>query len=195
MGSLNMSTSRLPIQTRRGPQDFFDMAIEMLEAEGFLALTAAGLCDHMGVTRGSFYHHFVNFDGFVDRLLEYWEDRYTTMPVSYIEAIEDTEAKQEQQRRFALLLPHGAEAAIRAWSAVNDRVAIAQRRVDSSRRDSTADHLRRLGLSPEDAELYADLAVSSLIGMELLDSPADVGRILGVLELVQSLVEQRLEHV
>jgi AcrR family transcriptional regulator len=176
---------------RRSPQDFFDGAIEVLETEGFVALTAAGLCDRMGVTRGSFYHHFTSFDDFVDRLLAYWEDRYTTTPVADVEATEGEDAQRELQLHFAQVLPHGAEAAIRAWSAVSPRVAAAQRRVDTFRRESTADKLRGHGLSSEDAKVFADLAVSSLIGMEQLDRPADVERLLQVLGLVQTLIEER----
>lgn len=176
---------------RRSPQDFFDGAIEILETEGFVALTAAGLCDRMGMTRGSFYHHFTSFDDFVDRLLAYWEERYTTKPVADVEATEGEDAQRELQLHFAQVLPHGAEAAIRAWSAVSPRVAAAQRRVDAFRRESTADELRRHGLSDEDATVFADLAVASLIGMEQLDRPADVDRLLRVLGLVQTLIEER----
>ncbi|HEY1829687.1 MAG TPA: TetR/AcrR family transcriptional regulator [Acidimicrobiales bacterium] len=186
-----MSTERPAPSRRRSPQDFFDGAIEVLESDGFIALTAAGLCDRMGITRGSFYHHFASFDDFVDRLLGYWEERYTTTPVADVEATEGDDAKREQQLRFAQLLPHGAEAAIRAWSAVNPRVAAAQRQVDTSRRESTADQMRRHGLSDADATVFADLAVASLIGMEQLDRPADVDKLLQVLALVQTLIEER----
>lgn len=191
MGSLNMSGRKSAQGRRRSPQDFFDGAIEILETEGFVALTAAGLCDRMGMTRGSFYHHFTSFDDFVDRLLAYWEERYTTKPVADVEATEGEDAQRELQLHFAQVLPHGAEAAIRAWSAVSPRVATAQRRVDAFRRESTADELRGHGLSDEDATVFADLAVASLIGMEQLDRPADVDRLLRVLGLVQTLIEER----
>lgn len=177
--------------SHRNPQDFFTVAFELLEDEGFLAVTAAGLCDRMGITRGSFYHHFSSIDDFVDRLLEYWEERYTTKPVASVAAIEGDDAQREEQLRFAQLLPHGAEAAIRVWSGVNVRVAAAQQRVDDFRRSSTAEHLRQLGLSDQDASDYADLAVASLIGMELLDRPVNVRRILRVLEIVQAVIESR----
>jgi AcrR family transcriptional regulator len=177
--------------SRRSPQDFFTVAFELLEADGFPALTAAGLSDRMGVTRGSFYHHFSSFDDFVDRLLAYWEERYTTKPVASVAAIEGDEAQREEQLRFAQLLPHGAEAAIRVWSGVNRRVASSQERVDALRRSSTAEHLRRHGLSDQDALDYADLAVASLIGMEMLDRPANVSQILRVLEIVQAVIDSR----
>jgi hypothetical protein len=39
--------------------------------------------------------------------------------------------------------------------------------------------------------VFADLAVASLIGMEQLERPADVDRLLKVLGLVQKLIEER----
>jgi hypothetical protein len=111
--------------------------------------------------------------------------------VASVAAIEGDDAQREEQLRFAQLLPHGAEAAIRVWSGVNIRVAAAQLRVDGFRRSSTAEHLRQLGLSDQDAIDYADLAVASLIGMEMLDRPANVTQILRVLEIVQAVIDSR----
>jgi AcrR family transcriptional regulator len=189
-GTLNFPIGGI-MASRRRPLDFFAVALELLEAEGFLAVTAAGLCDRMGVTRGSFYHHFSSIDDFVDRLLEHWEERYTTNPVASVAATEGDEVRREEQLRYAQLLPHGAEAAIRVWSGVNSRVAAAQQRVDRARRSSTAEHLRQLGLNNEDATDYADLAVASLIGMEMLDRPANVTQILRVLQIVQATIDSR----
>src|SRR5260370_528662 len=107
----------------------------------------------MGVTRGSFYHHFANFEDFVDRLMVYWEERYTTDLVARVEAIEGEEAQREQQLRYAQLLPHRAEAAFRVWAGVNERVAAGLLRVDEHRRASTADLLRSHGLSAEEADV------------------------------------------
>jgi hypothetical protein len=63
--------------------------------------------------------------------------------------------------------------------------------VDRARRSSTAEHLRQLGLNNEDATDYADLAVASLIGMEMLDHPANVTQILRVLQIVQATIDSR----
>jgi hypothetical protein len=70
-------------------------------------------------------------------------------------------------------------------------VATAQQRVDDFRRCSTTEHLRQLGLSDKDAADCADLAVASLIGMEMLDRPANVTQILHVLEIVQAVIDSR----
>ncbi|MBN9618450.1 MAG: TetR/AcrR family transcriptional regulator, partial [Actinobacteria bacterium] len=54
-------------------QDYVREALVVLGEEGPEALTIAGLCERLGVTKGSFYHHFGGLPGFVDVLLESWE--------------------------------------------------------------------------------------------------------------------------
>lgn len=174
---------------RRGPSDFYVAALDVLQSDGFPALTAAGLCDRMGVTRGSFYHHFESFDAFVDRLLEYWEQRYTKDPFALVHALEDEDEQKRERVLLAQQLPHGAEAAIRVWSTVNPQVARAQRRVDRQRREVTAGELVAMGLPDDDATLLADLAVSSLVGMQLLDQPVDPERLGRVVREIQRLIE------
>jgi AcrR family transcriptional regulator len=174
---------------RKGPRDFFVEAFEILESDGFPALTAAGLCDRMRVTRGSFYHHFASFDDFVDALLRYWEERYTADPFALVETLETDEARRAEQILLAQALPHGAEAAIRVWSTVNAHVASAQHRVDQRRLQTTFDLLRRQGLSEADAQTYADLAVSSLAGLQLMKRPLDADALRRVLSEIHSQIE------
>jgi AcrR family transcriptional regulator len=170
----------------RNRSDYFAEGLSVLESDGFPALTAAGLCERMGVTRGSFYHHFASFDDFVDGLLSYWEERYTSERFALVDAAEGPSAQREVQLQLAESLPHQAEAAIRVWSTINERVAAAQRRVDLQRRSSVAELMSRSGLSAQDARVYADLAVSSLAGMQLLDRPVDVARLRRVLGEIQA---------
>jgi hypothetical protein len=69
-------------------------------------------------------------------------------------------------------LPHGAEAAIRAWSWNSEVVATAQDRVDRAR----LVHLTRAGvdagLDPSRAKRMAKISLSVLVGMQLLERPA-----------------------
>jgi AcrR family transcriptional regulator len=174
------------VAQRLTARDYFVVSLEILGSDGHTALTAAGLCERMGVTRGSFYHHFASFDEFVDRLLEHWEQQYTSDPFALVQSLVGEESQLEEQLLLAQALPHAAEIAIRMWGAVNDRVARAQSRVDGHRRASVADYLHRIGLSAADAEVYADLAVSSLVGMQLLDRPVDAARLRRVLGEVQA---------
>ena len=160
--------------TRR---DFFDAAFELLEESGFPALTASALCDRLGVSRGSFYHHFDSFDSFVAELLSDWESRYSRDLISRAETVTDLDRRLNYHVELAADLPHGAEAALRAWGSVEPVVAAAQRRVDQLRFDSLADLLRSHGVPKAEAEIYATIALNTLIGLQLTESPIDAGRL------------------
>ncbi|WP_054815035.1 TetR/AcrR family transcriptional regulator [Nocardia arizonensis] len=161
--------------------DYFDRAMEVLEESGFPALTAAGLCSTMGVTRGSFYHHFESFDDFVEKFLEHWETRYTTELIA--RSISTDFAEQIRlQSAFAIGLPHNAEAALRAWASVDPRVADVQRRVDAVRHEGLAASLRDHGTSPDKADLYATIALTTLVGMQVTTRPFEPAKLEKVYE-------------
>ncbi|MCV7380877.1 TetR family transcriptional regulator [Mycobacterium alsense] len=160
----------VPANGKRAATDFFVEGMAVLQESGFPALTAAGLCSRLGVTRGSFYHHFRNFDDFVDQLLVYWEEHYSRDLIARSRS-RDLRAQIRMQADFAIGLPHAAEAALRAWGTINPRVASAQRRVDQLRHDGLAESLRRHGVSKQKADVYATIAIATLVGMQVTQHP------------------------
>jgi AcrR family transcriptional regulator len=152
--------------------DYFARAMQVLEEDGFPALTAAGLCSSLGVTRGSFYHHFDSFDDFVDQFLAYWEETYSTDLIERSTS-SDLAEQVRLQTGFAVGLRHEAEAALRAWASVNPRVAEAQQRVDSLRQNGLSASLQAHGVAPETADLYATIAIATLVGMQVTRRPFD----------------------
>lgn len=162
---------------RRTRRDFFDAAFELLEASGFAALTASALCERLGVSRGSFYHHFDSFESFVAELLADWETRYSRDLITRAETVTDLDRRLSYHVELAAELPHGAEAALRAWGSVEPLVAAAQRRVDQLRFDSLADLLRTHGVAKAEAEIYTTIALNTLIGLQMTQRPVDTGRL------------------
>jgi hypothetical protein len=61
--------------------------------------------------------------------------------------------------------------------------------VDQRRLQTTFDLLRRQGLSEADAQTYADLAVSSLAGLQLMKRPLDADALRRVLSEIHSQIE------
>ena len=108
---------------RRTRRDFFNAAFELLEESGFPALTASAMCGRLGVSRGSFYHHFDTFESFVAELLADWETRCSRDLITRAEAVTDLERRLNYHVELAADLPHGAEAALRAWASVEPVVA------------------------------------------------------------------------
>jgi AcrR family transcriptional regulator len=167
---------------------YFDAAFELLADHGSDGLTIAALCRQLGVTKGSFYHHFRDISEFVDALLAHWASEHATRLIALSESVEDIYERFELLQGIAIGLPHGAEAAIRAWSWSNPRVAAVQLEVDEARLRHLTEASIALGLEPERAALMATISVSTLIGLQQLVRPAQPEAIAAVFAELRSWV-------
>jgi AcrR family transcriptional regulator len=152
---------------RRSREDYFELALLILDESGFPGLSASALCDRMAVTRGSFYHHFDSFEAFVGGLLSYWERHYSRDLITGAAAVDEISAMVKRQVQQAVSLPHGAEVALRAWATINPQVAAAQRRVDRLRHDGLTRSLVDHGVARAIAEVCADITLNALIGAQM----------------------------
>ena len=158
-------------------EGFFAAAMTLLAHEGRSGLRLATLCRAVGVTSGSFYHHFGGWDGFVDALLEHWESVDTHRLAEIADREPDPEGRLDVLKHLALTFPHEAETAIRAWAHGDPRVAVVQERVDEQRRRVVADALVAADVEPARAGRLADLALAVLIGRQQRLGPTDVGEL------------------
>ena len=169
-------------------EDYFVDALRLLGDTGSDGLTIAVLCERLGVTKGSFYHHFGAMPAFVTALIGYWEAdqaaRLTALPRPDGYPAEQLESLVET----ALDLPYPVERAIRAWGATNADIAAAQARVDRRRERRAADTLVGLGLDRDHARQLARLALSALAGVQLRDEAWDRRRMRLVLDELARLV-------
>ena len=163
------ATARARRATRR---DFVDCAFEILAESGHKGLTIHELCRKVGVSTGSFYHHFANWDEFVAALLTQWEGDQAQQMVEAATATSNLR-RIEIARDLASMYQHGAEAAIRAWSLSNAQVRIAQEHVDDERRRHLVSLLRRSGVADDRADLLASVGLAILVGLQQLEGGAD----------------------
>ncbi|GAA4877895.1 TetR/AcrR family transcriptional regulator [Actinomycetospora straminea] len=170
-------------------EGFFDAAMTLLAHEGRSGLRLATLCRAVGVTSGSFYHHFGGWDGFVDALLEHWETVDTHRLAELADREPDPEGRLDVLKHLALTFPHEAETAIRAWAHGDPRVALVQERVDEQRRRVVADALVAAGAETARADRLADLALAVLIGRQQRLGTTDVGELLALFDEVSALGE------
>lgn len=151
---------------------YYEAGLELLAEGGHAGLTIAALCEQLGVTKGSFYHHFADMAEYVELLLDHWEAEHATRLIALSESVRDPKERFDVLEGVAVGLPHGAEAAIRAWSWNSQEVATAQERVDRAR----LSHLTRAGidagLEAARARRMAKISLSVLVGMQLLERPA-----------------------
>ncbi len=169
---------------------YYNAAFELLAEQGHDGLTIAALCRRLAVTKGSFYHHFADFDGFVDALLEHWAAEHATRLIALSESMTDPRERMDLLRGIAIGLPHGAEAAIRAWSWSNVRVAAVQRDVDRARLEHLTAAAIDTGHDPERARLLATIALSTLIGLQQLERPSRPRTVEAVFTELESWVLQ-----
>ena len=173
---------------RLRPSAYFETGLDLLAEQGFRGLTIAALCERLGVTKGSFYHHFRDMAEFVDQLLEHWAREHASRLIALSESITDPTERYDLLEGIAVGLPHGAEAAIRAWSWTNETVAAVLRKVDAARLDHLTESGVAAGESPERARLMALISLGVLVGVQQLERPASTATMRDVFAEMRSWV-------
>lgn len=75
--------------SRKEPADWIQAALEAIEEGGLAAVAVEPLARRLGVTKGSFYHHFADRRALVAATLRAWEQRYVVDQSATFDAIED----------------------------------------------------------------------------------------------------------
>jgi AcrR family transcriptional regulator len=118
---------------RLSERDYFEVGMDLLAEGGLASVTIANLCERLGVTKGSFYHHFVGGPDFQQRLLTYWAEDRAAQLIEMVEATPNPLDRITMMKHMGVELHHEAESAIRAWARSDPRAAETQRRVDAER--------------------------------------------------------------
>jgi AcrR family transcriptional regulator len=125
----------------------------------------------LNVTRGSFYHHFKNRADFVRRLLERWEEEYTTAVLADACLVPDPMGRLQRYIGIAAKLHPGREVAIRAWAKKDALVRSILQRVEALRMAFARESARALlpsSIQRDEVEAFARLAYLGFIGMQHL---------------------------
>ena len=172
----------------RTREEYFAVALDLLAAGGAKAVTIAALCERLGVTKGSFYHHFTSGPAFLQDLLRHWESAFGTVLAREAVAVADPAERLATLRAMAVDLHHEAESAIRALARTDPFAAAVQQRVDAERLDVVAGTLEALGLPTDQAADLARLGLSLLVGAQQLETPVDRARLDRLLDVYQSML-------
>jgi AcrR family transcriptional regulator len=167
-------------------ESYFDTGLEVLSDLGYGGLKLAEVCQRLGVTTGSFYHYFASWSLYTRQLVSHWQEGMTVKVVEAVQAETDPRQRIDSLIRAGLLLPHGAEAAIRVWAAIDPQVRPVQASVDRQRFNALyVSALEILG-SARQAQLFAAWAVYVLVGYEQTLLPPDQA---GLTWIVEQLLE------
>jgi AcrR family transcriptional regulator len=163
-----MAVSEKQVRRNEALRDnWFAGAYEILATEGYGSLKLAPLCKRLGVTTGSFYHSFDNWQDFTDALLATWLHERTEDTVEIVRQYDDPVQRLRMLAQAAFELLHRTEAAIRVWSGVDERVAAVQRKVDEGRYHVVHEAMAAI-VGPDHAEAFTVWGVSTLIGYEMI---------------------------
>ncbi len=120
--------------TRLSAEDWIEAGLQVLREDGAAALTIDHLTRRLGVTKGSFYHHFPSRDRYVRSLLGHWERTLTLELIAASRAGLDVAERERLLTRMAAeLFEPALETAIRAWALRDPLVMEFQQRVDEER--------------------------------------------------------------
>lgn len=168
------------------PALFFEQAMATLAGPGLPALRIGRLCAALGVTSGSFYHHFGSWEGFVRAFLDHWAREESDRVVEMVARRPDPDERVVLLKHLALALPHGAETAIRRWAGTDPTVAAAQERVDEGRRRTLREVLAPV-VGDTLAPTLGEVGMSILVGHQQLHGhgpPVDLAAQLDQFELL-----------
>jgi AcrR family transcriptional regulator len=168
--------------------DYLTVGLELLAEDGVSGVTIAALCERLGVTKGSFYHHFASVPAFHDALLTSWEDG-TYRAIETARAVGDSRRRLRVLKELAVAAQHEAESAIRAWGRSYQPAAAVVRRVDGAREASLVASFRAVGIPAARARHLARIGLATLIGTQSLERPVDRKRLLAVFDEYQQWLE------
>ncbi len=159
--------ARKPPSTRLSVEDWLQAGYTLLAEQGVRALKVESLCNQVGATRGSFYWHFEDMDGYRAALVESWntfleQDRYGLTELDALPPRERLSAMM-----IALVSPQHwmLERAMREWARTDPVAAANVRAADRRLIRSVAKAYVDYGFSTDDARLRAELTFAAGIGL------------------------------
>ncbi len=153
--------------------DWLDLALSVLAAEGVGSVTVLNLSERLAVSRSSFYWYFKNRDELLDALLDRWDRLNTRSIVRQTQAPAAT-VNQAVCNVFrcwvnpAIFSPR-LDFAVREWARRSAKVRKALDRSDRERTEAVRALFVRFGYRDEDAFVRARVLYYMQIGYYALD--------------------------
>ena len=147
--------------------------LDALRKGGVTAVRVERLAGEVGVTKGSFYHHFRDRRALLDALLEYWSREMTDAEFERIGSLRGgLEARLLALAEDVLEKGMGRyDPAIRAWGRSDRKVAAAVAQVDKRRVRALTGFFEDAGFGAAAARTRARLFYTLLLGEPQVRSP------------------------
>ncbi len=156
-------------------EDWLQHGLSILSSESVAALTIERLTTDLGVTKGSFYHHFGGWPSYKTALLQQFEQQDTLDIIQHLARY--NEPAQKLRALFDLLTivaiyaandPWDVEIAMRGWAASDSEVRAMIERIDNLRVTFVAEVCCELTGNADQGLLMAQHAYAILLGAVLM---------------------------
>jgi AcrR family transcriptional regulator len=131
MVQLNGSGKLIAMRTTK--QDWLFEGLTLIAEEGVAALTIDAVMQRLGVTKGSFYHHFKNIQDYKEQLLLFFEQQGTLNIIELVQHASSASEKLHQLRELIIAGPSKLEVVMRGWAVQDELVRTVNERVDAQR--------------------------------------------------------------
>lgn len=168
--------------------DWLDEGLRVLADEGAPGLRTDRIAARLGLTKGSFFHHFRGAADYRRALLVHYRDRAIAQVGAATNALADAPPEAAfagLRARAADLLDQPLETAVRAWAFQDDDARAAQGAIDAARLDALTSVWARLVGEGDEARVAALVPHLVVIGATMAlpaTDAADLDRVFGLLE-------------
>lgn len=149
-------------------KDWLEEGINILSEFAQHKLRILYLCERLGVTRGSFYHHFKGIEEYISELLKSWEEENTLHFIKNANKGATAEEKMDLLNKQVMQTNQAVETAIRSWSFYHPSVQEHLARVDKIRITFLQGIFEEMGKDKVAALQHAKLDYALLIGIQQL---------------------------
>lgn len=163
--------------TRKTQTDWFEAGVATLIERGASGLKIEQLTARLGVTKGSFYHHFKNQGDFKQQLLTFIEEQGTVLVIDQLETYQSPSEKLDQLMETTLSYPPELEIALRTWALQDEQLQGFQQRVDQQRLQYLQAVLEQIVSNPARALSLAQLLMTVYIGSQQIRPPLQKGEL------------------
>ncbi len=149
---------------RKTKHDWLHAGFTIFRKTGVKGLTIDALTQELGVTKGSFYHHFLGIQDFKTSFLQFYEEAGT---LNVIQTTEQVATATEKLRRLLAIIvsyPLEDEVTMRAWAQQDAEVGMIQARVDQQRIAYVANLCTEISGEPMQGQLMAEIFYALLVG-------------------------------
>lgn len=149
-------------------KQWFIVGLDVLAKDGFARITIDNLCTLLEITKGAFYHHFKNIDGYIDALMKYWLEVNTIQVIEEADKLPSAKERIEFIGNAVIQRSHKSEQVIRAWGFSNSIVKKYVQQVDDLRIEYSTKQRVLLGFSEDEAKNTTVLEYAIFVGGQQL---------------------------